>query len=323
MTRDHASPAVADDGDGRGGWRLILGDGGGLAPADGPFNMGMDVALLEAVRLGAAPVVRFYRWSPACLSFGRNQPARGLYDLAAAVSRGIDFVRRPTGGQAVLHADELTYAVIAPVSRIGRPRDAYRQINGALVAGLRSLGVDAELAQAPALAAAPTAAPAATSTAAPAATSTAGPAANAPGGPAVTPRSTPEWRMACFRRPEAGEVVASGRKLVGSAQRMEGRVILQHGSLLLGGSQAAAEELLLEDAGNPDPAAVHPLTGWTTLDTELGDRPPLHELASALAAGFERALGTSLAPATITDSEATDARRLKERFGSEAWIWRR
>jgi lipoyl(octanoyl) transferase len=299
MTRDHASPGVARDGDGQGGWRLILGDGGSLAPADGPSNMGIDVALLEAVRLGAAPVVRFYRWSPACLSFGRNQPARGLYDRAAAASRGIDFVRRPTGGQAVLHADELTYAVIAPVSRIGRPRDAYRQINEALVAGLRSLGVDAALAHAPAAAAA-----------------TAGPAA------VPTPRSTPEWRAACFRRPEAGEVVVSGRKLVGSAQRMEGRVILQHGSLLLGGSQAVAEELLLDGAGTP-PATIQAGTGWTTLDAELGDRPLLPALASALAAAFERVLGTSLAPATITDSEAADATRLKERFGSESWIWRR
>jgi lipoyl(octanoyl) transferase len=288
MTRDPATPSVAPHGDGQAGWRLILGDGGGLAPADGPSNMGMDVALLEAVRLGAAPVVRFYRWSPACLSFGRNQPARGLYDLAAAASRRIDFVRRPTGGQAVLHADELTYAVIAPVSRIGRPRDAYRRINAALVAGLRSLGVDAALAQA--LAAAPAAGP--------------------------------DWRMACFRRPEAGEVVASGRKLVGSAQRMEGRVILQHGSLLLGGSQAAAEELLREDAGNPL-STIQAETGWTTLDAELGDRPVLPVLASALAAGFERVLGTSLAPATMTDPEAADAGRLKERFGSEAWIWRR
>jgi lipoyl(octanoyl) transferase len=314
MTRDPATPRFAPHGDGQAGWRLILGNGGGLAPADGPSNMGMDVALLEAVRLGAAPVVRFYRWAPACLSFGRNQPARGLYDLAAASSRGIDFVRRPTGGQAVLHADELTYAVIAPVSRIGRPRDAYRRINEALVAGLRSLGVDAALARAPALAAALAASPAATPAA--------GPAATPPGGPPGTPRSTPDWRMACFRRPEAGEVVASGRKLVGSAQRMEGRVILQHGSLLLGGSQAAAEELLREDAGNPR-FTILAETGWTTLDAELGDRPLLPVLASALAAGFERVLGTSLAPATITDSEAAAARRLRERFGSEAWIWRR
>jgi lipoyl(octanoyl) transferase len=306
MTGDLATDRVAHDVMGPGGWRLILGDGGGLAPLDGPSNMGVDMALLEAVRLGAAPVVRLYRWSPACLSFGRNQPARGLYDLAATAARAIHFVRRPTGGQAVLHADELTYAVVAPVALIGRPRDAYRRINHALVAGLRALGLRAELAPASARAASPAAPTAAPSTAVV--------------GSARAPR---EWSMACFRRPEAGEVMASGRKLVGSAQRMEGRVILQHGSLLLGGSQAVAEELLLEGGYGSSPAGADRAAGWTTLDAELGQRPTLERLAGALAGGFERALGTSLAPATMTGSEAAGARRLKERYGSEAWTWRR
>jgi lipoyl(octanoyl) transferase len=136
-------------------------------------------------------------------------------------------------------------------------------------------------------------------------------------------RTAREWSMACFRRPEAGEVVASGRKLVGSAQRMEGRVILQHGSVLLGGSQSVAEELLREGGYAPSAAAADLAAGWTTLDAELGERPTLEGLASALAGGFERALGTSLAPATMTGSEAANARRLEERFGSEAWTWRR
>jgi lipoyl(octanoyl) transferase len=306
MIADPATDRAAHDGIGPGGWRLILGDGGGLVPAAGPSNMGIDMALLEAVRLGAAPAVRFYRWSPACLSFGRNQPARGLYDLAAAAARAIHFVRRPTGGQAVLHADELTYAVVAPVALIGRPRAAYRRINLALVAGLRALGLRAELAPASAGAARP---------AAPAAAPSAAVVGSA--------RTAREWSMACFRRPEAGEVVASGRKLVGSAQRMEGRVILQHGSLLLGGSQSVAEELLLEGGYALSPPAADVAAGWTTLDAELGQRPTLEGLASALAGGFERALGTSLAPATMTGSEAADARRLEERFGSDAWTWRR
>jgi lipoyl(octanoyl) transferase len=305
MTRP-ATGRAAHGGVGPVGWRLILGSGGGLVPADGPSNMGIDMALLEAVRLGAAPVVRFYRWSPACLSFGRNQPARGLYDLAAAAARAIHFVRRPTGGQAVLHADELTYAVVAPVALIGRPRDAYRRINHALVAGLRALGLRAELAPASAGVASPAAPP-----------------AGAPTAVVGSARTAREWSMACFRRPEAGEVVASGRKLVGSAQRMEGRVILQHGSVLLGGSQSVAEELLREGGYAPSAAAADLAAGWTTLDAELGERPTLEGLASALAGGFERALGTSLAPATMTGSEAANARRLEERFGSEAWTWRR
>ena len=84
-------------------WRLVLGDGVTEGPRDGATNMALDQALLDAVCGGAAPVLRLYRWSPATLSFGRNQPARGLYDPVEAARRGIDFVRRPTGGQAVLH----------------------------------------------------------------------------------------------------------------------------------------------------------------------------------------------------------------------------
>src|SRR5690606_17704432 len=119
----------------------------GLAPVHGATNMALDHALLESVKAGGPPVLRLYRWDPPTLSFGRNQPARGLYDHAAARARGIAFVRRPTGGQAVLHGDELTYAVVASIGALGKPREAYRRINGALVGGLRELGVGAGLAQ--------------------------------------------------------------------------------------------------------------------------------------------------------------------------------
>jgi lipoyl(octanoyl) transferase len=271
-------------------WRLLLGVGDGLCGAEGAHNMAVDAALLASVRAGGAPVVRFYRWAPSCLSFGRNQPAAGLYDRHRAAARRLDFVRRPTGGQAVLHDDEITYAVVAPVAVLGRPRDAYRRINAALVVGLRALGVVAEVAPPP---------------------------VPMPGRAA---RAGTDWAAACFRRPESGEVVAGGRKLVGSAQRTEGRTILQHGSLLLGGSQAAAEELLV---GTGSQLAGAMSAAWTTLDAELGERPPDPVLIAALTRGFEGLTGTSLAPAGLNEGEVLAARRLRERFASEAWTWRR
>jgi lipoyl(octanoyl) transferase len=72
-------------------------------PAPGAWNMAVDAALMDAVREGTPPVLRFYRWEPACLSLGRNQPARGHYDADALRAEGVDVVRRPTGGRAVLH----------------------------------------------------------------------------------------------------------------------------------------------------------------------------------------------------------------------------
>ncbi len=247
--------------------------------------MALDAALLESVAGGATPVVRFYRWRPACLSFGRNQPARGLYDLDMAARHGVDFVRRLTGGQAVLHDDELTYSVTAPIGTIGRPRRAYGRINRALVDGLNALGAEAELAAG------------------------AGPESG-----------SADWRAPCFRRPAEGEVVVRGRKLVGSAQRTERGVILQHGSVLLGGSQALAEQLL-RDTDLADASAAP--EGWTTLDAELGARAGWDALLDALVPAFERALGTRLAPGAPGATEAELAGRLGERFASPGWTWRR
>ena len=292
-------------------WRLLL-DPGGPSPEDGPANMATDAALLESVRAGAPATLRLYRWDPPTLSFGRNQPAAGLYDEGAARDRGIAFVRRPTGGQAVLHADELTYAVVAPIEVIGRPREAYRRINEALVAGLIAIGVEARVAGA------------------------AGPV-GAPGadvgdvGGAVGPGAGPDWSRACFRAPAEGEVVVRGRKLVGSAQRREGAVILQHGSLLLGGSQWPAEALLRgppgPTAGPPprprDVAGAPPEAGWTTLDEELPARPGWCALADALVAGFAGTLGTALAPAGLSVEETARVQRLREKFADPEWTWRR
>jgi lipoate-protein ligase A len=162
--------------------------------------MAVDHALLEQVQRAGVPVLRLYTWQPACLSFGRNQPASGLYDADAAARLGVDIVRRPTGGMAVLHDRELTYAFVAPFALFGGPRDSYCAINRALVAGLKRLGIDAELS----------------------------------GG---ARRSAFGSVHPCFAEPAAGEVVVAGRKLVGSAQRCEQRTLLQHGSILLDDGQ--------------------------------------------------------------------------------------
>ena len=110
----------------------------------GDYLMALDEVLLESVIAGGAPVVRFYTWKPAALSLGVNQPI-GEVDPEECERRGFGLVRRLTGGRAVLHQHELTYSVIA---RENDPRvsggviESYRKISAALVAGLRSLGVE-------------------------------------------------------------------------------------------------------------------------------------------------------------------------------------
>jgi len=158
----------------------------------GAENMAIDEALLERANRSGESFLRLYRWDPPCLSLGRNEPA--------LERPGIATVRRPTGGRAVWHEHEVTYAVAAPIITFGRLRDAYRAIHEQLAAALRSLGADVTL------------------------------AADRPTRPL---RDRPN---ACFAETVGGEVLAGGRKLIGSAQVRRGAAFLQHGSILLDGS---------------------------------------------------------------------------------------
>jgi lipoate-protein ligase A len=250
--------------------------------------MAVDETLLEGVRDGRPVSVRFYGWSPPCLSFGRNQPARAVFDAALAASRGIDIVRRPTGGQAVFHHLEVTYAVAVPVGTLGGPRETYAEINRALVEGLRGLGVVAAVS----LGAMVT-------------------AAEQGGGRGAVVLSLDS----CFQQAAAGEVVVGGQKLVGSAQRCDRRIILQHGSILIDGDQAPVLEL----QGLPSFGAE----GATTLRALLGAAPDRATVEDALAAGFERYFGIRLAPAPLAPMEQERARQLALRYRSNAWTWRR
>lgn len=187
--------------------------------------MAVDEALMDGARSGRT-TLRMYAWDPPCLSFGRNQAALGRYDGEAARRRGIDVVRRPTGGRSVLHHRELTYSITGPADRWGGLRDAYALINRALAAGLYELGVTAAV------------------------------AAREPRGTAPRPTG-----RACFRDPLPGEVTVGGRKLIGSAQWRERGALLQHGSLLTHNDQAVVEELRIGGV----PAGDVPATGLADL----------------------------------------------------------
>ena len=181
-------------------WRLLL----DLDGRPGWQNMAVDQALLSRAGRGER-WLRLYRWAPHCLSFGRHEPALRRYDRERIEARGLDVVRRPTGGRAVWHAEELTYAVAAPAAPFGGLRPAYEDIHRMLLAALRRLGVGAELAA----------------------------AGSAP----------PVSAGACFAAPVGGEITVSGRKLVGSAQLREGDALLQHGSVLLAGRQTTVSDV--------------------------------------------------------------------------------
>lgn len=239
--------------------------------------MAVDQALLETVQRGDPPVLRFYRWQPACLSLGRNQVAR--VDRAQLERLGIDLVRRPTGGLAVLHDQELTYSVAVPAGLLGSARETYEVINRGLLAGLLNLGLAAR-------------------------------AASQDGTHQVFRKAG-----SCFAAPAPGEVMALGRKLIGSAQRYERHAILQHGSILVDGDQSRADQLLGRPAGSV-PAAS------TSLREVLGYLPGWRELTAAFTNGLALYLGIPLAPAPLTEIERQRAQQLMARFASKEWTWR-
>src|SRR5688572_2569891 len=199
---------------GRARWRTLV-----SRPADGVENMAVDDALLDRARASGDCVLRLYEWARPTLSLGRNQTARGQYDLARARELGIDFVRRPTGGRAVLHHRELTYSVTAPAALLGSLRESYARVNRLLISALRRLGVGASVAQ-------------------------------------DLPRAPSPGIVPCFDQPGAGELVLGDRKLVGSAQWRDGEAFLQHGSILVDDDQGLASALLRSPSPPPPAAAT-------------------------------------------------------------------
>jgi lipoate-protein ligase A len=200
-------------------WRLLLTD-----PATGAENMALDEALMARARSTGESVLRVYSWSTPTLSLGRHQSARAAYEPAVLARAGIAVVRRPTGGRAVLHDREVTYSVTAAAADAGALRESYERINRLLVDGLRSLGVDVDL--------------------------------------AVSAREPKPDQSPCFDQPSSGELMSRGRKLAGSAQWREAGALLQHGSILVDGDQAPVATLLRSPGEPPaTPATLSALLG--------------------------------------------------------------
>jgi lipoate-protein ligase A len=193
-------------------------------PLAGAANMAVDSSLLGRAREGVA-FLRMYRWAPPCLSFGRNEPAATRYDANTIRALGLDTVRRPTGGRAVWHEHEVTYAVAGPADMFGSLADAYIAIHQMIAAALRGLGIGADVAPRP---------------------------------PARVPGP---GDGACFAMPVGGEVIVAGMKLVGSAQVREGGAFLQHGSILLENGQRIVSRVTRGTPPAPAATSIAQLLG--------------------------------------------------------------
>jgi lipoate-protein ligase A len=250
-------------------WRFV-----NTGESDGATNMAVDVALakqLQGLPLSAGerhvlqkfslageslPTVRVYTWHPWAVSLGYNQGTDDL-NTDAIARAGFDLVRRPTGGRAILHAEELTYSVVLPAGRKGILA-VYNDISRALVAGLRRFGADANLQRAQ---------------------------------PDFREAYRHPSSVPCFTSSARYEIEWAARKLVGSAQRRfaggERDVVLQHGSILCGPAHRQLADLLRVDADSLAQIRNELRTKTADLREITGAPADLAALAACLREGFE------------------------------------
>jgi lipoate-protein ligase A len=262
-------------------WRLI-----DDCPAVGAYNMAIDEAILEAVSAHIMPpTLRLYAWDPPCLSLGYGQKSTDV-DFARTTECGWDVVRRPTGGRAILHTDELTYSLALPVDddlAQGTVIETYRHISAALVSGLAHLGL----------------APQADRRA----------ERNVSGG------------AVCFETPSHYEITVNERKLVGSAQLRRRNGILQHGSIpLYGDLSRICDALAYPDEASRESARTQVRARAITLSEALGAEVSWPSVAEAIIQGFAETFDVSFSHESLTPAEQHRAAALAaEIYTADSW----
>jgi len=279
-------------------WRLLI-DG----PRDAAWNMAVDEAtLIEHGRGQVPPTLRFYFWQVPTLSLGYFQDLDKEIDLDACAANGVDVVRRPTGGRAVLHNKEVTYAIVASRSygASGTVLASYQWISGGLARGLELLGLEVQRHK---------------------------PA------PGIAERL--RGSAACFDSPSWYEITVGGKKIIGSAQVRRDDALLQHGSILLETQSRELFALLRFEreavrersrsifesraTGIREAlAAAASPTATTPPDRAIHIESPA--VIEAMIAGFSQELGIGLQRGSLTENERILAEQLvREKYENPAW----
>lgn len=254
-----------------------------MGAASGPVNMGIDEALAALCRDRAT--LRFYAWESPTLSIGYAQRCDSI-DLAVCHTSGVTVVRRPTGGRAVLHRQDLTYSLILPV----RPpwttcsiTESYRLINRCLLRGLEIFGLRASLGCGP-------------------------------------KRIDGALAPFCFPTIAQNDIVVDGKKMIGSAQRRFPGTLLQQGSILLDFDPVDILALLRTDERA---AATSAFMTVGSLREALGRLPDRVEVEAAIRAGFAAEMGIEFAQGELEPEELGRSMRLAAtRYAAQSWTSR-
>jgi len=266
-------------------WRLII-----SGPAEGPYNMALDEAILQCVGEHLSPpTLRLYAWDPPCLSLGFSQPITDI-DLPILEQNGWQLCRRPTGGRAILHTDEFTYAIIGPIDDPllrGGVLESYRRIASALQNTLIGLGLEAR----------------------------ADKEYNLPAG-------TKFQAAVCFEAPSNYEITVQGKKIFGSAQARKAHSVLQHGSLPLYGDLTRITTAVRHtNKKSRETAAQRLLEHAATVEMILNTKISWQEAANTFIDAFQNTLSINLQPVQLTAEEIHRASvLLKEKHASQQWL---
>ena len=270
-------------------WRLFI-----TPPARGAWNMALDESILEHIGRGeSSPTLRLYAWDPACLSLGQAQPFTDV-DTARLKHNGWEVVRRATGGRAILHTDELTYSVIAPLNEpvvAGSILESYHRISQALLAAVNSLEIPVEVKEGKAVGHA---------------------------------SSVTQTNPVCFEVPSTYEITVNGKKLVGSAQARKRDGVLQHGTLpLTGDLTRICQALVFENESEREKASKRLLEQATTVESVLGRNISWDSAAQAFVRAFEAQLGISFERGEVSNSESKRTDELvREKYDHPSWMER-
>jgi lipoate-protein ligase A len=276
--------------------------------------MAVDEAILEAVgRAEVLPTLRLYGWNPPCLSLGVAQPADDVNMSALGIQKW-DLVRRPTGGRAILHGDELTYSVIGPPTEprlAGGILGSYRVLSGALLRALHVLGIPAKAEEEP-----------------------------------VSTRSTNEisgqkdqyqttqvasknpventQNPVCFEVPSNYEITVDHKKLIGSAQARRKDGVLQHGSLPLYGDLTRIIKVLhFSNNAAKVRAAERLVARATTVESILNEVIPWETAAEAFVSAFKEVLNLDLRVGGLTEAEIIRVNEFnQEKYSNRTWTMR-
>lgn len=261
-------------------WRLIdTGPGGAF------FNMALDEAIARlAIEDNSPPTLRVYCWIRHSVTLGRFQMASDV-DTGLCAERGIPFVRRPTGGRAILHGVELTYSFSAPTGQgpfIGDLFSSYSTLSGAFLEAFRSLGLNVV----------------------------------ASGRNRVIAQ---EKSPLCFSSTSFGEITLKGKKIIGSAQRRWPGGMLQQGSIPLEVPRDDTESIFSRPAGDTG-GETEGLMGLREVNSSI----TYGSLKEALVEGFTRSLGVDLLETGPSERETELAARLEaKKYRTRKWNYLR